>query len=377
LSDEGPQWGVDNRPRYERLKSLGEGGMGEVQLAQDHDIERKVAMKKLRTEVQGTTALLRFAEEIKVIGQLEHPNIIPIHDVGIDEQGQHYFVMKYVHGETLENVIEKLRAGDPKYTERFTFEHRTQVFISILQAIRYAHAQGIIHRDIKPANIMVGPFGEVTVMDWGLAKLIRNPDGSRVVAESVRDADRAASDQPAEGDRRKLIETQHGALLGTPMYMSPEQAAGKVNELDERSDIYSLIVMFHELLTGEHYLRDKTNLAEVLGAVTDPNYDSSALFRHMTQRGVPAELNWFVQRGMEKDSAKRWQSLDQMVERLEGIASGEIVVQCHVTAFKAYSRKMLKWVDRHQVTFTVLLFPTIALALYGIGSGIWRLVHAL
>ncbi|MEI8257044.1 MAG: protein kinase, partial [Deltaproteobacteria bacterium] len=207
VSDGGPQWGADSRPRYEKLKNLGEGGMGEVALVEDHDIERKVAVKKLRAEMQGTSALLRFAEEIKVIGRLEHQNIIPIHDVGIDEQGQHYFVMKYVSGDTLEGVIEKLREGAPEYRKRFTFEHRTQVFVSICQALRYAHAQGIIHRDIKPANIMVGPFGEVTVMDWGLAKKIRNADGTARAAGS--DAPASESQTPAlpseTTDRKKLV----------------------------------------------------------------------------------------------------------------------------------------------------------------------------
>ncbi|MBK8697929.1 MAG: serine/threonine protein kinase [Deltaproteobacteria bacterium] len=162
--------------RYERLQSLGEGGMGEVSLARDHDIERRVAIKRLRPEHANTSALLRFAQEVRTIGSLEHPNIVPVHDVGIDEEGQHYFVMKYVEGETLESVIEKLQAHDPATERRFPIEARAQLFLGILRAVQYAHARGIIHRDIKPANIMVGPYGEVMLMDWGLARPVRGAE---------------------------------------------------------------------------------------------------------------------------------------------------------------------------------------------------------
>src|SRR5262249_42892166 len=130
---------IMQQARFERVKRLGEGGIGEVDLAMDHDISRRVAMKRLRSGSQDAHSLVRFAEEVRIVGQLEHPGIVPVHDVGVDEAGQHYLVMRYVEGDTLETVIEKLRAGDPAYSARFSLAYRVQVFASILEAIGYAH----------------------------------------------------------------------------------------------------------------------------------------------------------------------------------------------------------------------------------------------
>jgi serine/threonine-protein kinase len=177
---------TSDRHRYEELRMLGEGGMGEVLAARDNDIERTVAVKRLKPGVQAASTLARFVDEIRTVGRLEHPNIMPIHDVGVDEQGQYYFVMKYLDGETLENIIEKLRDGDPVYLRRYPFERRVELFVGILEAIAYAHGHHIIHRDIKPANIMVGPYGEVMVMDWGLAKPIGGRDLELPEASSAR-----------------------------------------------------------------------------------------------------------------------------------------------------------------------------------------------
>ena len=170
-----PKVKPSERQRFEELGLLGEGGMGEVVLAMDHDIARQVSLKRL-PENCDLGRVLRFAEEIRTVGQLEHPNIVPVHDVGVDSAGRYYFVMKHLRGETLESIIARLKAGDAAAHARFTMEVRIQIFLSVLNAMAYAHQQGFIHRDLKPANIMVGPYGEVTVMDWGLAKRIRGAE---------------------------------------------------------------------------------------------------------------------------------------------------------------------------------------------------------
>lgn len=207
--------------------------MGEVVKVRDNDIGRVVALKRLHPGVNDDSTLVRFIDEVRVVGELEHPNIVPIHDVGVDAKGDYFFVMKYVPGETLETVIEKLAAGDPEYHAKFPFERRVAIFEALLEAVRYTHVNGIVHRDIKPTNVMVGPYGEVMLMDFGIARRLRQP---------WTEQGPAGSGEAPSG--KALFSTRVGSLLGTPGYMSPEQARGE--PVGERSDIYSLCVLFHE-----------------------------------------------------------------------------------------------------------------------------------
>jgi eukaryotic-like serine/threonine-protein kinase len=142
------------RERFEELSSLGRGGMGEVSLAVDHDIDRTVAVKRLAGTTDPDT-LARFVEEIRIVGRLEHPNIVPVHDVGVDAEGRYYFVMKHLQGESLETIIERLRVGDAAAHARFSFAARARIVHAVLNALAYAHQRGFVHRDIKPANVMM------------------------------------------------------------------------------------------------------------------------------------------------------------------------------------------------------------------------------
>lgn len=354
----------DGRERFEQLKVLGEGGIGEVVGALDHDIGRKVAIKRLKTDVRSPAILARFVEEIRTIGKLDHPNIIPIHDVGTDADGEIYFVMKYVDGETLESVIEKLAAGDPSYHKHYTFERRVEIFRALLEALAFAHNKGVIHRDIKPANVMIGRFGEVLLMDWGVAK-------SRGSEASALEAELGASSREECGQRPKpdlppmpsspapaspratvrAFQTQLGSLIGTPLYMSPEQAAGQPT--DERSDIYSLCLLFYELLYLRHPLAGKQSLEEVLAAVRTEEVNLE-LRAHPHQPNVPAELGWFIRRGLEKDPAKRRHSVKEMIDVLDRRADGEICVDCPVTLMKSATMKSTRLIDAHPVVFMMM-----------------------
>jgi eukaryotic-like serine/threonine-protein kinase len=354
-------------PRYERVRRLGEGGMGEVALVRDLDIGRRVAVKRLLPGANNEAAVLRFADEVRVTGRLEHPAIVPLYDVGIDDDGLHYAVMKYVEGETLEAVIRKLKKGDPAATKRFSYEYRVQIFLTIVQAVRYAHDQGIIHRDLKPANIMIGPHGEVQVLDWGIAKIIDTP------ADEDGADERAAIGSTLPADDRRLIETKQGALLGTPLYMSPEQARGD-EDLDERSDIFSLCLLFYELLTLEHPLAKKKSVAEVISALSDVPFSKTALGRAPAASGVPCEYVFFLFNGLKFDKTDRFQSLQDLEERLLAVQAGDFPAECPITLTKRGIVKFRRWMDRNAGTFVLMMIFTALCMLGGLVFAIVKLL---
>lgn len=346
----------DPRLRFEELGALGQGGMGEVVLAKDHDIERTVAIKRLKQQ-DDLGMVMRFVDEIRTVGALEHPNIVPVHDVGVDEAGRYYFVMKHVRGESLEAIIARLKAGDPATHDRFPFHVRVQVFMSILNAMAYAHQQGFIHRDVKPANVMVGPFGEVTVMDWGLARHLHGKEAP-------------ATEHAHHSREGTVLETRAGALMGTPHYMSPEQARGDHDRVDLRCDIYALSVLFHEFLYLEHYLDDVEDLREVLTAVQERKPDLFAMKKQPNQPMVPAEFGWFLQRGLEKDPAKRFASVDEMVLHLQRIIDGRVEVHCQRTFSKRMLNEAARQADSHPIALMMGAASIAVFALAGLASAV-------
>ncbi len=355
-------------PRYERARVLGAGGMGEVALAQDRDIGRKVALKRLHSphEPSGTpsaASLARFVDEVRTVGQLEHPNIVPIHDVGVDEAGNYFFVMKYVDGITLEDVIAKLKSGDADARSRYPIARRVELFVGIVRALEYAHQRGIIHRDIKPANVMVGDNGEVVLMDWGVARPIARPE-----------PDAPALDLAAT-DPSRASATHAGALIGTPLYMSPEQASGRNASLDARSDLYAACQVFYELLSLHHRFEDQQNLVQLLAAIqlTDsgPNVH---VFAKQHLAGVPPELMHFLRRGLALKPEDRWQSASDMLFELAMIQDGRCRVQCAATGMKRSTREFTLLVDRSPAK-AIAMVSSVGLALLAlVGVAIYGLV---
>ena len=216
---------------YTLVEFLARGGMGAVYLAKDEKLNRRVALKILETEdFQGTLAN-RVAREAKVLAQLEHPGIVPVHDAGTLADGRVYYAMKFVQGSRLDSFLANVAS----------LSERLRLFLRICDTISFAHSRGILHRDLKPANIMIGAFGEVLVMDWGLAKILSrntNPTtSSTVTAMPVAGTDEV----PRSRAHSEITEvTGDGIVMGTPGYMSPEQAAGSAANVDARSDIFSL-----------------------------------------------------------------------------------------------------------------------------------------
>ena len=210
--------------RYQAGELLGEGGMGMVYRARDRILGREVALKVLRPEVALPGVAERLAREAGILARLEHPGIVPVHDAGELADGRVFYVMKLVRGERLDRFAAARPLGEV-----------LRVFLRVCEAVGFAHAQGIIHRDLKPANIMVGDFGEVLVLDWGIAKVTGGAAAERGAAAPV-----PARPESARGGSPPEVSTAAGTVLGTPGFMAPEQAQGAVDQVDPRSDVFSL-----------------------------------------------------------------------------------------------------------------------------------------
>jgi serine/threonine protein kinase len=227
--------------RYVLMNFLARGGMGTVYAAQDKTLNRRVAIKVLDSSDSRNALEERLLREARVLAQLEHPGIVPVHDAGTLADGRVFYVMKFVEGSRVDQFLNN---------ESSLFE-RLRLFLRICETVSFAHSRGILHRDLKPSNVMVGAFGEVLVMDWGLAKILQ-PDSAGCLEETVGSSEPLSEPlyTGVTGDSETQITsaTEDGAILGTPGFMSPEQAQGKSSSLDARTDIFSLGKLLEAIL---------------------------------------------------------------------------------------------------------------------------------
>src|SRR6476661_9730728 len=270
---------------YRILEKLGAGGMGEVYLAEDLKLGRKVAIKILSQEfTTNRDRLHRFEQEASAASNLNHPNILTIHEVG-DDEGRHYIATEFIDGSTLRRKMAVTQFEIPEILD---------IAVQVASALEEAHAAGIVHRDIKPDNIMVRRNGYVKVLDFGLAKL----------TESI---DRSPSD--GEASTRVLVQTDAGVVMGTSHYMSPEQARGK--PVDARSDIWSLGVVIYEMVAGRTPFEGETS-TDVIVAITQKEPPPLARFAP----NVPAELEWIIMKALRKDRDERYQTIKELITDL-------------------------------------------------------------
>jgi serine/threonine-protein kinase len=233
-----------NLGRYQILGEIASGGVGVVLQGRDLDLGRDVAVKILRERYAGNRELIgRFVEEAQIGGQLQHPGIVPVYELAVDDDGRPFIAMKLVRGRTLASLLEERDGSDPEW------RNLLGIFEKVAQTVAYAHARGVVHRDLKPSNVMVGTFGEVQLMDWGFAKVLACGGAADDAGKSGPErSPEAVSTVRSDAEHRQSL---HGSVLGTPAYMPPEQARGLVDSLDERCDVFALGAILCEILTGE------------------------------------------------------------------------------------------------------------------------------
>lgn len=290
--------------RYQLLERVARGGMGVVYAALDETLGRRVALKVLDTRVADGDFARRLNLEARVLARLEHPGIVPVHDVGTLSDGRVFYTMKFVEGRRLDQHIDSATS----------LPGRLRLFLRICDAVSFAHARGVLHRDLKPANVMVGSFGEVLVMDWGLAKILRE-DPSPIVERDPRPTvveNPEVRRRPANGAVEPEV-TGQGTVLGTPGYMSPEQARGDVARVDERSDIFSLGALLRFLCTAsgatakDDALRVDKSLEAILAKATEN--DPGKRYPHV--RDLAADVSRYLD-GLPV-SARRETILDRSI----------------------------------------------------------------
>ena len=258
--------------RYNVGHMINRGAMGAIHSAQDRNLGRTVALKViLHDKPISRGTLMRFLREARVLGMLDHPNIVPIHELGVNAQGEIFYTMKFVKGVTLQQILNELKVGNPVTLVKYPLAQLLNIFLKICDAIHFAHSRNIIHRDLKPDNIMLGEYGEVLVMDWGLAKLLN--EGPDDFGPNWKPLFAPKSDAP------EPEATMDGDILGTPAYMAPEQVEGRNSELDERTDIYALGGILYSILTL-HIPVVANSFEEVLDRVRRGNIPPPVYFNY-------------------------------------------------------------------------------------------------
>jgi tetratricopeptide (TPR) repeat protein len=306
--------------------------MGEVWLSEDGLIGREVALKVLRQSGDGPRA--RFVTEVQIAGRLEHPGIVPVHDMGEDDQGRPFYVMKFVRGQTLKTAIlayhaRAADADDDGGAREVQWVRLLKVFIDLCHAIGYAHSRGVLHRDLKPDNVMLGPFGETLLLDWGLAKLVgeADADGNGLSGR--------ASGTPWGASSH----TGDGTVMGTPTYMAPEMAEGRAADVDQRTDVYLLGATLYEIVTGRapRSGNSRDELIELARSTLPAPPRKLA-------RGCPRPLEAVILKAMALRKENRYAGAMELAEDVHRYLAGEAVSACR----EPLPARALRWCRRHR-----------------------------
>ena len=337
--------------KYRFIRSIGRGGMKMVLQMKDLDATRDVAMAVLpEATTRPREDLTRFLQEARITASLEHPNIVPVHEIGVDSTGAPYYTMKLLRGKTLAALINDLAEGDETFRSGYNTIRLLRIFLKICSGVAFAHSKGVIHLDLKPENVQVGDFGEVLIMDWGLAKVREH--------RSVGKKQEFEAEIPDTGFGSGTLD---GIMKGTPGYMAPEQAAGKNSLKDERTDIYSLGAILYSLMTWKDPLEEKTVKerieATLNGRIIPPSIRAP-------EREIPAGVEAVIRKAMSLNPDDRYQSTTELRNEVNAFIGGYATL-----AEKAsFAKKMILFFRRH-----LILSVPLAVALFFVVIGTFYL----
>jgi WD40 repeat protein/serine/threonine protein kinase len=333
---------------FEIVRSLARGGLGEVYVARDGRLNREVALKLIQQSQAGDPqSKARFLIEAEITGGLEHPGIVPVYALGENSDGRPFYAMRLVRGETLKARIRKVHRGGPRHGRPRELRQLLNHFVRLCDIVAYAHSRGVLHRDIKPSNVMLGKFGETLLVDWGLAKSIeRTPEEQ---AEELREATlRPVSGSSVQG-------TLAGSALGTPQYMSPEQAMGQLDRLGPASDVYGLGATLYCIVTGVPPLAGITDVGEILRRVALGDIPPCRAVRP----SAPSTLEGICKKAMAVQPEDRYSSALELSSDVESWLADEPVAGIR----EPLSQRLGRWERRHRTLLRIGALALLAVAL--------------
>jgi serine/threonine-protein kinase len=339
-------------PRYRQLSKHAQGGLGEVWKAQDEELHREVALKRIREKYRRDADSRRsFLQEAEITARLEHPGVVPVYGLVRDAEGQPCYAMRFIEGTTLQEALRQFHAADEQPRrdpgERsLALRELLNRFVAVCNTIAYAHSRGILHRDLKPANVMLGPYRETLIVDWGLAKPFARDEAERAGEDTLVPSGHGGAD------------TAPGQVKGTPAYMSPEQAAGRWDVVGPASDIYSLGAMLYALLTGQPPVKG----SDLFGMLEQVKRGEVAPPRQV-KPGVPKALEAICRKAMAREPAARYATALELAADVEHWLADE-----PVSAYReAWPARLARRARRHR---TLVFSAGAALAVLALSLGV-------